>query len=135
MKSQNHSLQGVSNGIHDKTFAFSLNSRGSSVIDPKDKTADTPDASKGELNPLSSGTHSRQTNRPFQKDRGDVLVKSLKRSGRLNKAKTAENKICKDCGFTYEMHTKEGLDKIGFTDHEYAWKTMGVCKEYKRIIK
>jgi len=45
-----------------------------------------------------------------------------------------EKGLCK-CGFSKEMHTEEGLDKIGFTDHEYAWETMGVCKKFEEVKK
>jgi len=46
-----------------------------------------------------------------------------------------EKGLCKKCGFSKEMHTEEGLDKIGFTDHEYAWETMGVCKKFEEVKK
>ena len=43
----------------------------------------------------------------------------------MNKVK----EICETCGFTKIMHTKEGLESIGF--EENSKEIMGVCKKFK----
>ena len=56
-------------------------------------------------------------------------LQEIQTSKGVERMKTDEE-ICGNCGYTEIVHTKKGLDKIGFYDYEYAWNIMRVCKKF-----